>query len=206
MPPIFFPVCIGFSNDPKCCCFPRRQASTSEHRAGGGWYSTHDLLCGSGKFVLKYDVRLEAARKNLPFLKAREITSAMMLSSPATCFGTMFDALAACIRSPSIRNNLPAVRLLEVRSLYAHATADMLSQNVTRCAYWRFPIRCSRMRKANTAPASSSVLMEIVPVGFSRVTRARCMSAGHSNFHRNGSRGCVPEHQTPPAPNPHASV
>ena len=111
------------------------------------------------------------AWKNLS-LNAREMMSAMTLSFPATCIGTTVDALAACMRMPRMRSNLPAVMFLDVLILYAHATADILSQNMTRWVYYRHSIFCSRMRNTMTAPASSSVLMEMDPVGFSLVRSA----------------------------------
>jgi len=80
---------------------------------------------------LKYVVRSSAAVKKIPDLNAREMMSAMTFLSPPTWWGTTWDAPAAQRRIPRRRNSLPAVIFLDVRNLYAHATAEMLSQNVT---------------------------------------------------------------------------
>ena len=151
-------------------------------------------------------VRSVAAWKNFPSLNARDTMSAIVLSTPATWMGVMDDALAAWIRMPRRRWRRPAVALLDVLIWYAHATADILSQYVTRCLYLSVGSVCSRRRNAMTAPASSSTLIDNLPRGFSLVRRACLISCGHSNCQRNGSSVDVPEHHTPPAPSPHASV
>lgn len=66
--------------------------------------------------------------KNFPDLKARETISAILLSAPAICTGKRLDACRAWIRNPSMRSSLPATLDLDVLSLFAQDTADVLSQ------------------------------------------------------------------------------
>ena len=58
-----------------------------------------------------------AAEKKVPVLKAREITSAMTLSSPAMCTGMMEEALARWRRKPMYRSRCPAMTERELRNL-----------------------------------------------------------------------------------------
>ena len=58
--------------------------------------------------------------------------SASRLSVPAMCLGMMLDACMLCSFKPKNRNKCPAMEDFEFRSLYAQATADVLSQNVAK--------------------------------------------------------------------------
>ena len=89
----------------------------------------------------------------------------------------------------------------EVRNLYAHATADVLSQNVPTCSCCRLIGWSSRASQLSMAPASSRSLMVMDPDGFWSVTSCAWMSAGHSTCQINGCNGLSPLHHTPPAPN-----
>ena len=110
------------------------------------------------------------------------------------------------MRMPIIRSNLAAIADLEVRSFWAQATADVLSQKMPMCLYFKHIGNVSKSSQFSVAPANSRSFIVMVPVLLVEVTRLFCMSCGHSNCHSIGSMGDVPLVQIPPAPILHASL
>jgi hypothetical protein len=81
--PVFFPTCGSRSSDSIVNCSPRKQDITREVSFLGSVNSFQQFFCGNGNFLLKKSVSEISPRKNFPFLKAQDVTSAISLSSPA---------------------------------------------------------------------------------------------------------------------------
>ena len=130
----------------------------------------------------------------------------MALSFPAIFMGVSEDACLTRCRSESKRSSLAAAMDVEVLPLYAHATADVLSQNMPTCLKVRSGTTCSKTNQPSTRPASSRSLMVSLPCGFVAETSSCWMSRGHSYCHTQKGVASIPGVITPPAPNLHASV
>ena len=80
--------------------------------------------------ALKKEVKDDFSMKNFPCLDAREDISAIFFSSSDMDIGVSEDACVLWIRIPNIQRKHAAGIDLLVRSLYAHCTADVLSQKI----------------------------------------------------------------------------
>ena len=102
--------------------------------------------------------------EDFPFLNAREDISAILFSSPAMDIGVSDHACVWWIRIPNMRKRHVAGIYLLARSLYAHFTADVLSQKNLTCAIFRDRVICSRTRKLRNSAASSKSLIVMSPL------------------------------------------
>ena len=103
--------------------------------------------------------------KNFPCLKAREITSAITLSTPAMCLGMRPEAPHEWMDMPNIRSSLPAAGEVDALSLSDHDTADVLSQYMPRWQNVRGTPHHSSANQPSTMAANSKSLMSISPSG-----------------------------------------
>ena len=127
--PIFLAYFGSLISDPVINVSPRTQDITSEVSFFGGWDSFQEADCGRENMALKKEVKDEFAMKNSPYSNAREYTSSILFSSPAMDIDVSEDTCVWWIRIPNIWRRRAAGIDLLVRSLYAHFTADALSQN-----------------------------------------------------------------------------
>ena len=133
--------------------------------------------------------------------------SAIVLSSPAMFKGVRLDACLACMRIPSIRRSRPATIDLDVLSLYAQATAEVLSQKIPMCLWVRSMFFWhSSTSQFRIAPANSRSFIVRVPFMLLNVISCDLMSSGHSSCQRMGDRCDRPLVQTPPVPMPQESL
>ena len=128
--------------------------------------SRQKFFCGKGNLLLKKSVSEFFPRKNLPFLNARDVTSAISLSSPAIGTGTCEEALDARMQSPSMRSNLADAIDFDVCIFAAQVTAEKLSQNAPMCFHIRLKVLSSSTKTFMTTPANSRSLMVMSPDGF----------------------------------------
>ena len=104
MEPLFLPVYVCLRSDALGSSFSHIQEVTQESRLLGTWHSCHNSFCMIVKRVLKYDTRSLDASKKFPILNAREILSALILSSPAIWCGIIMEHFSWCILKPKKRS------------------------------------------------------------------------------------------------------
>ena len=80
--------------------------------------------------------------------------SAIVFLSPGIYRGVSVDALHECMRKPKMRSKRPAIFDCDVRSLWAHETADVLSQKVAMCSFSRLIPQPSSASQPSNFPQS----------------------------------------------------
>ena len=180
--PVFFVGLGSLVSDSSCCGSVRKQEVTRDAQFVGRVDSVQEPCC-RGKWVLKKDVRLCAAWKNLPCLKARDAMSAMVFAEPAMLTGMSEDVWRKRCRTNRKRSRCAAAMDLLVCPLWHHATAEVLSQKEPMWAKRRLSHAASRTSHPMTRPASSRSLMVRVPVGLADEISESLMSCGHSYCH-----------------------
>ena len=141
-------------SDPRFNLSPIRHYITCCFHLGGRVNSVQGFPYGRGKWLLKYAVRLLLAAKNFLFLKARETSSAMSLSSPDILIGGIFYACVSCMRMPMKRRRRSSVREEPNLGLIVHPTAEVLSQNRSTWVWVRLYVMRSSAIQFRTSPFS----------------------------------------------------
>ena len=154
MLPIPLPSFESLYSDSICNCSPRKQDITYKANFSGTLNSSHDRSCGSGKVDLKNETISSWAWKNSPFLKALDGMLAMTLSLPVIFISSSDDACLMRCQMESKCSSLAAAMGVDALPLYAHATADVLSQNMPTCLNVRSATTCSRTSQPRTRPAT----------------------------------------------------
>ena len=93
-----------------------------------------------------------------------------------------------------------------VQHLYIYATAEMLSHQIATLVCIRLSTACSSAIQCINIPINLRSYIDIQPVGFVVEHNSSPISLGHSRYHINGGRVCLPENHTPPTPHLEAST
>ena len=132
--------------------------------------------------------------------------SAIALYYPEMLMGVREKALRLYCLSSKKRSGRAVGINVEVIPLYAHNTADVLSQNLPMWLNFRSPMIYSSTSDHKTSPANSRSLMVNFTFGFLSNTSSCFMSMGHANCHTQGCMVYNTGVMTPPAPRLQSSV
>ena len=131
----------------------------------------------------------------------------MVLSFPLMCITCNGAAWWVCNLNASARRRCPAIVDVAVLFFWVQLTAASLSQWMPMCLCCStVGVIFSRTSQANSIPAVSMSLIDIVPCGFVFDTKFAWISAGHCTRHTVGWIFDVPGVHTPPTPVPDAST
>ena len=120
--------------------------------------------------------------------------------SPTMCSGSNDNALRARCCSARNRKRQDAEIEVDVLPLYAHATAEVLLQNIPICLKIRSWQIHSSTSHPMTRPSNYKSLMVSVPVQLEDVTNWFFMSSVHSYFQTQYFAPSSPGVMTPTAP------
>ena len=140
------------------------------------------------------------AWKYSPCLKALELTSAILLSSPHIWIGMRDEVWRAlCRRERKRRRRAAGIEVVEL-PLCVQLTDEVLSANIPTCLKARSCWITSKTSQPITIPASSRSFIE------SKLPILSLICGGHSYCHTTCGNGARPGEVMPPHPKRHASV
>ena len=154
-------------------------------------------------------VEVKNVRKSVRWVTcSRDATSAILLNFPEMCSPAN---LAACLTWNLMAN--ARIRLAATCEeldliLYNQAMAAILSHQIATDANLSACLVTanSSTNQCSITPASSSSEIEMVPIGLASVTSLSQIEFGHSKKQTMGCRSLPRPNQTPPTPQPEASM